>query len=339
MSDIKIRSIPKATHQGTLDINGIEISCAVLEDGRRVVSETSLANSLGISRSGGYWEKKRREGTSVPRYLYAKYLDPYISDELRAKLLEPVIYKPTAGASAKGVPAEVLPEICDVWIKAGEEGTVSKARQDIPKTAYLLMKGFAKVGIIALVDEATGYQYEREHNELQKILKSYISEELLEWQKRFPDEFYKEIFRLNGWGDLTVPGINFQKRPGVIGTWTKKLIYQKLPRGVLQELVRKTPKNSAGKLSKRLHQSLTIDIGHPHLEKQLVSVITLMNISKDWNEFMGFFNKKFGQQELDFESDEHRGLIEPTQKKVKGSDFNKSLKGLLSVPPPKKGEN
>ena len=68
------------------------------------------------------------------------------------------------------------------------------------------MRAFARVGITALVDEATGYQYEREHDELQKILKAYISEELLPWQKRFPDIFYKELFRLNGW-NYTVNGI------------------------------------------------------------------------------------------------------------------------------------
>mgnify|MGYP003561277120 CR=1 FL=1 len=55
------------------------------------------------------------------------------------------------------------------------------------------MRAFARVGITALVDEATGYQYERENDELQKILKAYISEELLPWQKRFPDIFYNCI--------------------------------------------------------------------------------------------------------------------------------------------------
>lgn len=68
------------------------------------------------------------------------------------------------------------------------------------------MRVFARVGITALVDEATGYQYDREKNELQKILKAYIAEDLLPWQKRFPDIYYKELFRLNGW-DFTVNGI------------------------------------------------------------------------------------------------------------------------------------
>ena len=92
------------------------------------------------------------------------------------------------------------------------------------------------IGITALVDEATGYQYEREKDELQKILKAYISEELLQWQKTFPEKYYQEIFRLNGW-DFTLSSI--KKRPGVVGIWTNKLIYEQLPKGCLKSLKRK----------------------------------------------------------------------------------------------------
>jgi hypothetical protein len=86
-----------------------------------------------------------------------------------------------------------------------------------------LVRAFAKVGIVALVDEATGYQYDREKDALQKILEQYISPELLPWEKRFPDEFYREIFKLKGW-DFTVNGIN--KRPSIIGKWTMKRLVQ-----------------------------------------------------------------------------------------------------------------
>ena len=90
-----------------------------------------------------------------------------------------------------------------------------------------------------LVDEVTGYQYDREKAELQKILSQYISHELLAWQKKFPDIFYQELFRLNGW-NFTVSGI--KKRPSVIGNWTKTLIYKELPRGVLDELQKESAK-------------------------------------------------------------------------------------------------
>ena len=64
--------------------------------------------------------------------------------------------------------------------------------------ADMLMRSFAKVGIIALVDEATGYQDKREKDALQELLSIYLTEEKLKWAKTFPDEFYKHLFRLRG---------------------------------------------------------------------------------------------------------------------------------------------
>jgi len=57
---------------------------------------------------------------------------------------------------------------------------LSPRQKIIADQCEILVRSFAKVGIIALVDEATGYQYEREKAELQVILKTYISEEILE---------------------------------------------------------------------------------------------------------------------------------------------------------------
>jgi len=108
------------------------------------------------------------------------------------------------------------------------------------------------------------------------------------WQKVFPDVYYQEIFRLRGW-DYTVTGI--KKRPSVVGRWTNKLIYEQLPLGVLEELKNKTPKTDAGNYKARFFQSLTEDIGDAHLKSQLQSVITLLQVSDTWEQFMSSFNK------------------------------------------------
>lgn len=324
----------KITHAGELDLNGILIPCYVLEDGTRVLSGRGLQDALKLSDDTAKAEK--RSGSKVGRLLANQTLKPLIYKD---KALDH--YRPIASYQGRqyisAYESTILVDLCDAMLEARKNGLLKTDRQRIiADQCEILVRSLAKVGIVALVDEATGYQYDREKDELQKILKAYISEELLKWQKRFPNEFYKEIFRLNGWGELTVSGIRAHQRPGVIGTWTKKLVYQQLPKGVIQELYNKTPKNNSGKLSKKLHQSLTLDIGQSHLEKQLVSVITLMNISKDWKEFIKFFNKKFGQQEIEFGSDEQRNMIEPKDKPITNNDFNKSLGGLLNVPPPPK---
>jgi len=306
----------KADYFGELDLNGIKISCAVLEDGTRVIVNRSLANAIGIKGSGAYWQKKKKGERLLPEYLSANYLTPFISNEFRESLYNPIPYINNSGVLTEGVSADKLSDICDIYIKASEKGALPD-NQHIADNAYKLLLGFSKVGIIALVDEATGYQYEREKDELQKILKAYISEELLPWQKRFPDIFYKELFRLNGW-NFTVGGI--KKRPGVIGTWTNKLIYEQLPKGVLEELKKQTPVSESGNKTVRYHQLLTEDIGSPHLTAQINQVVTLFQLSDTmehmWNQFEKLKHRQSGQLELPFNFNDEGHTIEPIDESI-----------------------
>ena len=206
---MKKEELLKAEYNGQIDLNGINITCAVLEDGTRVLSERSLSNALGVKGGGAHWQKKKQsdESAYLPEYVSANYLKPFIDDKIKAKLKAPIKYVSKSGAIANGALAEVLPEVCHIWITAKKNGALkAKTQIQIADNAYTILRGFAHIGIIALIDEATGYQYQRERDELQKILKKYISEELMPWQKKFPDIYYKELFRLNGW-DFTVSGI------------------------------------------------------------------------------------------------------------------------------------
>jgi len=325
----------KATHQGELDISGFKISCAVLESGERVLVNRSLANAFGIKGSGAYWQKKKEQkGAALPEYLSAKYLQEFISDEAKLKLYNTISYINKAGIETEGVDATFLSDICDIYVKAGEKGAFGN-NTEIPKNAYSLLLALSKVAITALVDEVTGYQYVREKDELQKILKAYISPELLPWQKRFPDLFYKELFRLNGW-EFTVHGI--KKRPGVIGTWTNKLVYEQLPKGVLEELKHKTPKNERGDYIAKLHQNLTPDIGNEHLAGQLNQVITLFQLSDNmqhmWTQFSKLKARQSGQLELNLEFDNSGHTKDIPQIEAPAlSDHNQKLKTALNYNP------
>lgn len=301
-----MEKILKETYTGELNLNGVKISCSVLEDGTRVLVNRSLATALGIKGGGAYWQKKKNNSDSplLPEYLSANYLAPFISDELMIKLTSPISYVTLNNQSREGVSAELLSDILNVYIKAGKENALPD-NQRLADISYKILLSFSKVGIIALVDEATGYQYDREKDELQKIIKAYISEELLPWQKRFPDVFYRELFRLNGW-DFTIRDI--RKRPGIIGTWTNKIIYEQLPKGVLDGLKNKTPKNESGNYVARFHQSLTTDIGEPNLEKQINKVITLFQVSDNmaqfWANFRKMIDRQNGQLQIPFEFDD-----------------------------------
>jgi hypothetical protein len=152
-----------------------------------------------------------------------------------------------------------------------------------------LLDGLADIGIIALVDEATGYQAERDHDALQKILAAYINEELLPWQRRFPDSYYRELFRLLNW-QYSPPQV---KRPRLVGKITDDVIYKQLPPGVRDALRKKNPPNASGNRTRRHHQFLTEEIGNPHLQNQITAVTTLMRASKTRAQFNELFKTAF----------------------------------------------
>ena len=70
------------------------------------------------------------------------------------------------------------------------------SQQHIAYRAEILMRGLAHVGIVTLVDEANGYLENRNRNSLQEILGKYLLPYQTRRAKRFPDESYREKFRL-----------------------------------------------------------------------------------------------------------------------------------------------
>ena len=296
---------PKATHVGVLPIGGVELPCAVLEDGTRVFTQQGFLQAIGRSKSPS--GSKGHQGDQLPPFLSAKNLKRFISKELE-EATKPVFFKPlqqtNPGSSnlvsghrgiAYGYKVELLPLVCHVYLEARTAGVLkSGSRQNQARIAAqceLLTRGLATVGIIALVDEATGYQRDREDEDLRKILAAYIRQgELRKWTERFPIDYYREMFRLRGWKfDETS-----SKRPRIIQAFTSDFVYKKLPPGVYDELKRKNPPVYRGGSRKhKHHRFLTDDIGDPHLVKQLVIVTTLMRVSETWSEFQRLFAREF----------------------------------------------
>ncbi len=285
----------KAKRWADLTLGNTRIPCAVLEDGTRILSEHGVTVAMK-SRSGASKRHKKIEQESsrapLPVFMASNNLTPFISDELRIGLLNPITYR-TGKSIARGFSAELLPQICDVWLRARDAGKLNKQQEPKVKQAEILMRALAHVGIIALIDEATGYQEEREKDELQTILKAYISEELLPWTARFPTEFYKQMFRLKSWPYPPFGTKGAPKGPRYAGKLTKELIYKKLPPPVVYELENKNPPNEKWQRKHKHHQWLTDNIGNPHLEKQVAVVTTLMKISPNWPAFKRNFSRAF----------------------------------------------
>lgn len=294
----------KATHIGVLKIGDIQIPCAVLDGGLRVVSERSIATALGKKGGGAYWKKKKQsEGAILPEYISAKNLEPYISEETKEKLLNSIPYISKTGGMANGIPAVILQEICEIWLRARDNGALTEQQIETALKAEILIRGFASVGIIALVDEATGYQEIRPQDALQKYLEMIIRKELAAWAKKFPDEFYENIYKLKSW---PWPGMR-KNRFSVVAHYTRDLVYERIAPGLLQELEKKSPKNESGNRPIRFHRWLTDDIGDPMLAQHLHSIVMFQRLAiangYGWNRFVKMVDKVLPKKGTNFEFD------------------------------------
>ena len=227
-------------------IGDIEIPCYVLEDETRVFSKRGLYNAFGVVWGGSSPKRTGLENerqdflnpnkdnesnpivTDIPRFLDSKWIRPHISDELELGLKSPILMEVPTGFEGYGYPATILVDVCDAILTAHLEGSTTQRQATLVERARVLTNGFATIGIIGLIDEATGYQRLREERALAKILEKYIAKNLQPWTKTFPYEFYEQIFRLKGWGGPK--GVN---RPSVIGHYTNEFVYQRLAPGVL----------------------------------------------------------------------------------------------------------
>ncbi|OYY73418.1 MAG: oxygenase [Gammaproteobacteria bacterium 28-57-27] len=289
----ELAAIPKATHKGELKIGDSILPCFVLEDGRRVLSGRGLQESLRLVDDS-------KSGAKLDRLFENKSLNPFLKNELGAAHFSPIICL-ADGKKISGYEATILSDLCDAVLEARKSGAVTTSRLKIvADQSEMLMRGFARVGLIALVDEATGYQAAREKDALAKILEAFVAKELRPWMKTFPNAYYEEIFRLY---KLPYPPVNNKNwKPSFIGTLTNNVVYERLAPDILPEL-----KKAASKAEKkaRLHQWLTDDIGHPKLREHLASIVTLLKLSstpQDFKDKVDRIHPAFGQTyTMDFE--------------------------------------
>ncbi len=299
LEDGAVLKVFNATYRGYVKIGNVEIPCAVLENGKRVISQTGLFQCFERPRKG----EVRQEG--LPSILGAKNLLPFVTDDVREKCVV-IPFLHSNGKIAYGYDAELIPLVCEVYLKAQDEPDVLHATQiKIAAVSQIIIRSLAKLGIIALIDEATGAQYDREKDALQKILSAYISEDFLKWQSRFPRKYYQELFRLY---KLKYDPISL-KRPQFIGKFTNKYVYKMMPPGILEELQKRNPITEKGTRSRKHHQLLTEEIGITHLERHVTKLVTVMELSESPRDFDNKFQKVFHgayQELLAFEENKNQ---------------------------------
>lgn len=264
----KSRWLPKVTHQGILRIMDKELPCVVLEDGRRLITQASVFKAFDRPPRGS---KSQFKGMiQTPPFLDAKNLLPYINTDI-AQLIQPINYIGLNKEILIGYLAEIIPSICDLYLCARRDKRLTSGQIKIAQISELLISSLSKVGIRALIDEATGYQQIRPRDALQIYLNKILGNELAAWSKRFPDIFYSNIYKLKGWPEFSTS----KNKYSCVGYYTNDIIYSRLGQDVLNELKNRTSETN----NIKMHQWLSGDIGNPLLTEHIKSVMTLQKLA------------------------------------------------------------
>lgn len=278
--------VPQALHAGELEVGDLKLSCYVLDDERRVFSRSGILDALGM-KDGGQGNTGLGNDRLV-RFVHGRAFNDLLTPELESAVAKPFRFRLPSGSGAHlndgmalGYEATILVELCSVILTAREQGRLHRQQEAIAQRAEVLVRGFAAVGVVALVDEATGYQYSRSRRALAEILERFIAKELAQWAKTFDDEFYKQLFRLR-----RLDADELGKRPQYFGGLTNNIVYSRLAPGVLDELRKKNPRGSGGARKSKHHQWLTPEHGHPKLREHLAVVQALMKISPNYDRFI-----------------------------------------------------
>ena len=280
------------TPDAPLVIGDVEIPCYVLEDETRVLSQGGFTRAIG--RTGGP-KGGHDDLFNLPVFLRSRNLARFIPVGLSTSS-KPIQFQAlTGGAIATGYRATLLPQVCEVFLVARQAGALHPTQYHIAERAEILIRGLAQVGIIALVDEATGYQRIREERALAAILEKFLDEELQPWTRTFPYAFYEQIFRLKGWGSA-----EGMPRPSVIGHYTNDFVYDRIVPGVLAELRQRNPVLPQGWRKNRHHQWFTPEYGHPRLKMHLEGVTALMRAASSWNSFKRNLDRAYPKKGTQF---------------------------------------
>lgn len=256
-----------------LRLGNTEIPCYVLEDGTRVLSGRAIQKAIGYEGSSGDWLKK---------FVGTKAISNNMAPEIIAGLSEPIHFERNdAGGSQPityGYEATKLIDLCDALIDLNKAGILKENQKIYAEQAEMIIRAVAKVGIIALVDEATGYEKVKEAGALQLFLQKFLEDEKGKWIRTFEPEFFEAIFRMKGWTWKQAS----TKKPQVVGHYINNYVYSRLAPQVLTELRKLNPKNEKGNRKGKYPQWINPDFGHPKLKEHL-TVLTMFAKATGYN--------------------------------------------------------
>jgi hypothetical protein len=282
--------LPIAKHKGFLDIMDVDLPCYVLDNGQRVIGRVAATEMLSGFKSQG----------DLEGYLRSQNLKPYIDKDLTvARMVSfslPEVEQ--LGREVKGLPTDLMIEVCRGLVTALEasqrnppEVKLTPRQISMAIKASMFLVACAKVGLDALVDEATGYQEFRDRDALQVKLRAYLEKEMRKWERTFPDELWVEFGRLTNWkGSVT-------HRPKYWGHLVIQLIYEYLDPDVAQWLKENAP---APRKGQNYHQWLSAQYGLKKLIEHIWMVVGIARTCYNMDELKQKMRQMFGKGHVQY---------------------------------------
>jgi hypothetical protein len=297
--------LPQATHDGPLQIGDMTLVAAVLESGKRLLSQGTFLQALGRSRTPKAGTGGFSTVDGLPFFLQAEVLRCFITEDLLMSTT-PILFRLKNGQRTVGYDADLLPLVCQVYqslhrsltdrMASKNAAEANKAKSTYNRYKHIieacdrLIAGFGQRGIRAMVDDATGYQADRAKEDALKIVEAFISPQLMPWTRRFPHEFFRMVYGLYGW-EYKAGAV---KHPRYLGMFIRKYVYGQFPNQVMQELDCRNPMDESGRRKNKQHQYLTVDIGHPVLDRAITVDMTLLQLAQTPKHFDELFNRAIG---------------------------------------------
>jgi hypothetical protein len=279
--------LPRASHQGLLKLGDVEVEVYRLFDGRRLISKRAMAKALSLKSEGG---------GAFLRTVKSRGVASAIDEKLRKKINTPIVFRHLGKDSsyADGYDAITLIEVCDALIQARNDDTLAPSQHFLAIQSEIILRSCAKLGIVALVDEAVGYSHEKNKDEYRKLFDDFIRDEFRQWEKECPDKLFDMIYRLYG---LKRKDPKSFKHPGFFAYFIRKYIYHPLANSngaILEMLEEKNPVVYAGGGRKfKFHQFLTQEVGLPAFRQHLWQVIGIGASCTDKTGFERAFYRAF----------------------------------------------
>lgn len=280
--------LPRSLYNGILIIGDVEADCYVLDTTERVLSQRGLAHLL---LGGGH---KRGD--------FGQYLEriPFenngLASESEVAINFPIIKFWAQGNVGNGYNSDTIINILEAYSNALANGWLRKNQMHIGARAVKIQSSLARLGIVAVIDEATGYQAVREKNDLEVRLAFYLREKPREYEKRYPDEMRIEAIRILKMDPET------KHHPGPMARVFRKQIYDYILGADVASVLKERNPHPGGN---HPHHTFVDDKVTRLIDWRIGEVLSQLKASDSWAEFnynMDKMNKKIVTMDFFYES-------------------------------------